>query len=195
MNSLWVSGLWVVAVLVVVLLVVGWRLSWMATRLDRAHSRAERAWSALDVALVRRAHRAQQLAADPRLAPEAALALAAAATAALEPDLAQKDREVRESVLSEALSHSGLAGGEIEQQRAGLARRLHNDAVTTAIGLRRRRTVIWFRLAGHAEEPRSFEMADFLRPTPPYPESSGCTEPPPEPTRVSSVDGEAHANR
>lgn len=203
MSGVWVSGLWlVVALLVVVLLAAGWRLSWMATRLDRAHSRAERTWAALDAALVRRAHRAQELAGDPRLGATTAAELAAAATAALTPDLTPDEREIRESALSGALSRSatlsrvGASGGELEQQRAVLARRLHNDAVTTALGLRRRRTVAWFRLAGHAQEPRSFEMADFTRHSSAHADATPTyEEPSPGVTKVASVSGKSHATR
>ena len=47
-----------------------------------------------------------------------------------------------------------------ERARASLYRRLHNDAVATALLLRRRYTVRILRLAGRSAEPRPFEMAD-----------------------------------
>ena len=43
-----------------------------------------------------------------------------------------------------------------------LARRFHNDAVTDVRRVRRKRVVRWFRLAGHAEMPRTFEIDDEL---------------------------------
>jgi hypothetical protein len=49
---------------------------------------------------------------------------------------------------------------EAECARASICRRLHNDAVATALSLRRRRTVRILKLAGRAIEPRPFEMAD-----------------------------------
>lgn len=158
------TPLGVVALLLVVLLVAGWRLSWLATRVDRAHQRVERAWAALDAALVRRAQRAAELAGSPRLDPASALLLSDAAATALEPDLGPADREQAESDLSHVLQivvPPGVqAGLEAEQERATLGRRLHNDAVATARSLRERRTVRLFRLAGHADPPRTFEMAD-----------------------------------
>lgn len=46
--------------------------------------------------------------------------------------------------------------------RVQLARRFHNDAVTDVRRVRRKRVVRWFRLAGHAEMPRTFEIDDEL---------------------------------
>ena len=54
----------IVSVLVIILLIIGWRLSWLATRVDRANARTESTWAALDAALVRRAQRAAELAPD-----------------------------------------------------------------------------------------------------------------------------------
>ena len=45
-----------------------------------------------------------------------------------------------------------------------LARRFHNDAVTDVRRVRRKRVVRWFRLAGHAELPRTVEIDDELPP-------------------------------
>lgn len=44
--------------------------------------------------------------------------------------------------------------------RVRLARRLYNDAVASALQLRRSRLVRLFRLAGHAPLPRTFEIDD-----------------------------------
>lgn len=106
----------VLAALVVILLAYGWHLTWLASRLDRAHRRVERSWAVLDAALTHRAGLTVG-GADP-------------------------------------------AGLNDAQQQVMVARRIHNDAVAVAQALRRRRTVIVFRLAGHAAEPTSFEMVD-----------------------------------
>ncbi|HET9871884.1 MAG TPA: hypothetical protein VFP89_04715 [Propionibacteriaceae bacterium] len=142
-------------------LTLGWRLSWLATRLDRAHARAERTWAALDAALIRRAHAAVQAAQDPRLDPASALLVLDAALQSLRDDLSQSGRERAESALGHILKVSHVPGVELEQHRAALARRLHNDAVVAARALRRRRGVRLFRLAGHAGEPAAFEIADL----------------------------------
>jgi len=41
-----------------------------------------------------------------------------------------------------------------------LARRFHNDHVTSARALRSRRRVRWFHLAGHAPEPTTVDLDD-----------------------------------
>ena len=155
-----------VGLLIILLLALGWRLSWLATRVDRAHARAERTWAALDAALVRRAQRATELVQSPGVDPATALLVSDAAAAALEPDLDHQEREQAESDLSHVIEvvgptlTTGPDGLVAEQHRASLSRRLHNDAVATARALRRRRVVRTFRLAGHAAEPQPFEMAD-----------------------------------
>lgn len=108
------------AALVVILLAYGWHLTWLASRLDRAHRRVERSWAVLDAALARRVDLA--VGGDP-------------------------------------------VGWDDARQQVMVARRIHNDAVAVAQALRRRRTVIVFRLAGHAAEPTSFEMVDGPLPT------------------------------
>lgn len=144
---------------VTVLLGVGWRLSWLATRLDRAHLRTERTWAALDAALVRRAQRSLAVITDADVDPATALLITDAADRVLTSDLGQHEREHAETVLSQVLRVSLPAAVGPEQQRVQLARRLHNDAVATAHTLRSRRAVRLFRLAGRAAEPMPFEIA------------------------------------
>jgi len=154
------------SLVIIVALIVGWRISWLATRVDRANARAERTWAALDAALVRRAQRALELVLLPEIDPATALLVADAAAAALEPNLSRPERERVESDLSHVLDAVGpmLAATtsrlDSERARASICRRLHNDAVATALSLRRRYTVRILSLAGHAAEPRTFEMAD-----------------------------------
>ena len=82
-------------------------------------------------------------------------------------------REDAESDLSRALRATleelpdgHAARGEATADLAGdcfrvrLARRLYNDAVASALQLRRARLVRLFRLAGHAPLPRTFEIDD-----------------------------------
>ncbi|MET1008087.1 MAG: hypothetical protein ABWX96_21230 [Propionibacteriaceae bacterium] len=157
------TGLLGLAALIIVLLMSGWWLSWIATRLDRAHARVERAWAVLDTALVRRAQQAVEMARQPPVDPATTLLVCDAAGAALELDLTAAEREQAESTLSHVLDLAALSGLEAEQERATLARRLYNDAVTTARTIRQRPVVRIFRLAGFAAEPRPFEMADDQR--------------------------------
>jgi hypothetical protein len=148
-----------IGMVVIVLLASGWRLSWLATRLDRAHTRVERRWAALDAGLVRRAQAALEAARVADIDPASSLLVCDAAAAALVADLDPAAREQAESDLSRVLALVPLDGVTTYSERVELAHRLHNDAVSTALALRRRRSVTLFRLAGHAAEPRAFEMA------------------------------------
>ena len=150
----------VVAVVLAVMLITGRCLSWLATRVDRADTRTERTWAALDAALVRRARRALDTATAPGVDPATALLVADAAATALVVGLDPADRERAESGLSQVLQGVALPGIEREHARAALARRLHNEAVVSARTLRSRRAVRLFGLAGRAAAPRGFEMAE-----------------------------------
>lgn len=168
----------VVAVLAV-LMVMGWYLTYSATRLDRLHARLEGARSALDAQLVRRASVALQIAGSGRLDPATSLLLADAAHEAREVDGSdQTSREVAESDLTGALQAAFAepsVAGDLRQDPVGrellhelsaaglrvqLARRFLNDVVRAARVVRRKRVVRYLRLAGHAEWPATFEMSD-----------------------------------
>jgi len=186
---------WVV-VAVAVLLGVAWYLSYSAARLDRLHTRAEGALSALDAQLVRRAEATLELANSGAVDPASALMLAGAASEsleahnerALEDDLLDGQsfgaREVLESDLTEALQAAqtadvvadlradgadGLGASALQRVEAAgvrvqLARRFLNDAVTDVRRVRRKPLVRLFRLAGHADLPRTVEFDDELPP-------------------------------
>jgi phosphatidylinositol alpha-mannosyltransferase len=138
----------------------------VTTRVDRAEARAERTWAALDAALVQRAQRAIELITSPGIDPVTALLVTDAAAAALEPNLSRRDRERAESDLShvldavDALLSSSPDRLDLERERASISRRLHNDAVATALSLRRRYTARTQRTADSAAAPRPFEMVD-----------------------------------
>ena len=84
------------------------------------------------------------------------------------------DREAAESDLSRALratlnalpdDHPARAEGHLDglaavAHRVVLARRFHNDAVSHASAVRRKRLVRWARLAGSAPAPRTVEIDD-----------------------------------
>ena len=154
------------ALTIIVVVVLVWRITWLATRVQRATTRAERTWSVLDAALVGRAQRAAELVMAPGIDPATALLVVDAAAAALEPDLCHGERERTESDLSYVLDSvdpmlpAGPSELARERARASLYRRLHNDAVATALSLRRRHTVRILRLARRSVDPRPFEMAD-----------------------------------
>jgi hypothetical protein len=160
----------------VAIVAIGLYLSWTAGRLDRLHARIDAARAALDAQLLRRASVAQELATSGVLDPAASMVLFQSAHAARQAE--DEQREVAESELSQALravfaepdtvtAVREVPGGpqtvgELTQsvRRVPMARRFHNDSVRAARALRRHRAVRWFRLAGHAPFPASFEMDD-----------------------------------
>lgn len=163
-------------VALVALVAIGLYLSWTAGRLDRLHARIDAARAALDAQLLRRASVAQELATSGVLDPAASMVLYEAAHAAR---LAEEEqREVAESELSQALRAIFSDARQVEAvreepggedavrelaeavRRVPMARRFLGDAVRAARALRRHRKVRWFRLAGHAPLPMTFEMDD-----------------------------------
>jgi hypothetical protein len=173
-----VSG-WV-PVVVGAVLVLGWYLSFSASRLDRLHHRVESTRAALDGQLTRRAAAALELA--HLLDPATALLLTDASTQALTageerpaavPALEEVENDLTRALQAafgdsadvRALRGDPLAGESLDLLtqacvRVQLARRFHNDAVAAAQRMRRKRVVRWFRLAGHAEWPQMVEMDD-----------------------------------
>lgn len=164
---------------VAILILVGWYLTFSATRLDRLHARTEGARNALDTQLVRRASVALQLASSGRLDPATSLLLAGSAEEALlAQGLDHPAREQLESDLTAALEaafadtehvaelRSDLVGRELVHElqsaclRVQLARRFLNDVVRSTRVVRRKRVVRYLRLAGHAPWPQTFEMSD-----------------------------------
>ena len=93
---------WTIIVLAVLAVVLwGFYVSWRASRLDRLHNRTEAARTALDLALVRRASAAAELASSGQLDPATSLLLADAVRRARQADPAERD--LAESDLTRAL--------------------------------------------------------------------------------------------
>lgn len=176
-----------VTLVVIVVVALGWYLSYTAARLDRLHTRVEGTFAALDAQLIRRAEAALELANTGVLDPAASLFLAGAASDCLDQSVGaledalhtQGQRELVESDLTEALrlvltpevvqevGPEGVAPESVERldaahRRAQLARRFHNDAVTDVTRVRRKPSVRLFRLAGHADLPRTVDLDDEL---------------------------------
>lgn len=167
--------MWVILT-VAVLAAIGVYLSWTAGRIDRLHYRIEGARAALDAQLYRRAGIALEIATSRMLDPATALLVADAARRAR--DAAPEDREVAESDFTKALLavfnepadvRAFSAGADARElldelgavtRRVEMARRFHNDTVAFTRALRSRRRVRWFKLAGYAAIPETFEMVD-----------------------------------
>ena len=156
----------------VVGVVIGAALTWFAilamtraTRMDRLNIRVDLTGAALFAALERRAVVARAIAAaDPDSPVSATLTEAADAAESA----TRGDREAAENRLSTVLAQTDPARrtaamtAELAdaQTRVAMARRFHNDAVRDARALGGRRMVRWLRLAGHAERPEYFEIAE-----------------------------------
>lgn len=162
------TGVAVAVAAVLALLLVGVYLSWTAGRLDRMHARVDASWAALDAQLARRAAAARALV--PLLPPEPAELLDTAAHASLE--AGEAGREEVENDLSRvvrmvlpALPRSAAVEElEAATARVGLARTLHNAAVTDTRALRRRRVPRLLHLAGRRAVPDFFEIDDTATP-------------------------------
>lgn len=167
---------WLLVAAVVLVSAALWA-NWTASRLDRLHHQVETARAALDGQLVRRSAVALEVASSGLLDPASSVLLADAAHQARA--VPEEDRELAESALSAALravlgdaeSRTGLADEEpagrelldeldTASRRVVLARTFHNDAVTAALRVRRKRLVRWLRLAGNAAMPEYFEIDD-----------------------------------
>jgi hypothetical protein len=119
---------WAVVV-VALLLGVAWYLSYSAARLDRLHTRAEGALSALDAQLVRRAEATLELANSGALDPATALMLAGAASESLE---AHNERALEHDLLD------GLSFGEREGIESDLTEALQAALTPEAVAEVRR---------------------------------------------------------
>ncbi|HEU0316584.1 MAG TPA: hypothetical protein VFR49_04595, partial [Solirubrobacteraceae bacterium] len=101
---------WTIIVLAILALVLwSFYISWRASRLDRLHNRVESARTALDLALVRRASAAADLASSGLLDPATSLLLADAVRRASKASPAERD--LAESDLTSALRATLLEPG------------------------------------------------------------------------------------
>jgi len=168
--------------LTLALLVTGfiiWRLSALASRLDRLHHRIELARATLDAQLLRRARAAEAVASSGLIDPVSGIVLARAASNCRNADPqdpvglsvveSELSRDLREVFADPSAVGDLRASPEGEEligdlsaacNQVALSRRFLNDGVQAALLLRRGRLVRWFRLAGRAPRPEMFEMDD-----------------------------------
>jgi hypothetical protein len=170
---------WTIIVLVVLALVLwSFYVSWRASRLDRLHNRVEAARTALDLALVRRAAAASELASSGLLDPATSLLLVDAVRRARQAE--QAERDLAESDLTRALRATlgdpdfrkeiiGDDGAaelvtevEAAAQQVFIARKFYNDVAGRTIDARRRPLPRVLRLYGSAQQPVFFDMDDAL---------------------------------
>jgi hypothetical protein len=179
---------WTIIVLALLAIVLwSFYVSWRASRLDRLHNRVEAARTALDLALVRRASAASELASSGLLDPAASLLLGDAVRRARQADSAERD--LAESDLTRALratlgdpvfrkelagegdaDHEAASQGTAElvaeveaaAQQVFIARKFYNDLAGRTVYARRRPLARAMRLAGSAPLPRFFDMDDSI---------------------------------
>jgi cell division protein FtsB len=147
-----------------------WYLSYSATRLDRLHHRVETSWANLDGLLQRRAAIAIEIARSDISDPASSLLLTFAAHQAR--DASIRDRSQAETGLTGALGilieSSTSISGPIEQdlirelkeltEKIKMAVSIHVDAVTRTQMVRKKWFMRFFRLAGNAPEPVTYEF-------------------------------------
>jgi hypothetical protein len=147
-----------------------WYLSYSATRLDRLHHRVETSWANLDGLLQRRAAIAIEIARSEISDPASSLLLTFAAHQAREASV--RDRSQAETGLTGALGilieSSTSNSGPIEQdlirelkeltEKIKMAIAMHVDAVTRTQMIRKKWFMRFFRLAGNAPEPVTYEF-------------------------------------
>jgi len=147
-----------------------WYLSYSATRLDRLHHRVETSWANLDGLLQRRAAIAIEIARSDISDPASSLLRTFAAHQAREASV--RDRSQAETGLTGALGilieSSTSISGPIEQdlirelkeltEKIKMAISMHVDAVTRTQMIRKKWFMRFFRLAGNAPEPVTYEF-------------------------------------
>ncbi|MCX6444386.1 MAG: hypothetical protein NTY85_02480 [Actinobacteria bacterium] len=150
--------------------ILGWYLSFLATRLDRLHGRVETSWANLDGLLQRRAAIAIEIARSEIADPASALLLTFTAHQAREASV--RDRSQAESGLTGALGilleNAESISSPIELSlvqeldeltaKIKVAIAMHIEAVTRTQMVRKKFLIRVFRLAGHAPEPMIYEF-------------------------------------
>jgi hypothetical protein len=178
---------WLLSLAVLVAVAAAAWLWSTASRLDRMHHRIDLSRSSLDTALARRSAVALELGASGWLDPARGLLLLDSAHAAREAP--PEDQLQAESELSQTLRAVFADPAEVRRGRqlpgvgdllealardahqVAVARRIHDDLVTSSRRLRETRRVRLLHLAGRAPLPRVVELDDeppHALPLPPF---------------------------
>lgn len=152
--------MWLVVTVVVLVVAVATYLTWVATRVDRLHARANAAYSALDAHSIRRAAAAAGL--GDRFALTDVQAAAKSVLAASPDDRVPAENDLT-ARLRTAVATSTLDGAEVDSvvatsRRLGLARQVHTDLVRDARAVRRHPLVRLFGFARKYPAPGFFDM-------------------------------------
>ncbi len=154
------------------IVIIGWYLSFLASRLDRLHHRVETSWATLDSLLQQRAALAQQIVAESNLDPATAYLISTSAISARKANIIE--RSAAESVLSESLKlvQNSAQGNSLElpsellvelsdiTNKVKMAINIHLEAVNATRNVRSKIFIRLFRLAGKAPLPVRYEFED-----------------------------------
>lgn len=154
------------------IVIIGWYLSFLASRLDRLHHRVETSWATLDSLLQQRAALAQQIVAESNLDPATAYLISTSAISARNANIIE--RSAAESVLSEALKlvQNSAQDNSLElpsellvelsdiTNKVKMAINIHLEAVNATRNVRSKIFIRLFRLAGKAPLPVRYEFED-----------------------------------
>jgi hypothetical protein len=158
--------------ILLLIVLIGWYLSFSASRLDRLHHRVETSWATLDSLLQKRAALAQEIVAESNLDPATAYLISTSATAARDANILE--RSAAESVLSEALKlvQNAALDNSLElpsellvelsdlTRKVKLAINIHLEAVNATRNVRSQLIIRLFRLAGKAPLPVRYAFED-----------------------------------
>ncbi len=154
------------------IVIIGWYLSFLASRLDRLHHRVETSWATLDSFLQQRAALAQQIVAESNLDPATAYLISTSAISARKANIIE--RSAAESVLSESLKlvQNSAQDNSLElpsellvelsdiTSKVKMAINIHLEAVNATRNVRSKIFIRLFRLAGKAPLPVRYEFED-----------------------------------
>ena len=154
------------------IVIIGWYLSFLASRLDRLHHRVETSWATLDSLLQQRAALAQQIVAESNLDPATAYLISTSAISARKANIIE--RSAAESVLSESLKlvQNSAQDNSLElpseilvelsdiTNKVKMAINIHLEAVNATRNVRSKIFIRLFRLAGKAPLPVRYEFED-----------------------------------
>ena len=158
--------------ILLLIVLIGWYLSFSASRLDRLHHRVETSWATLDSLLQKRAALAQEIVAESNLDPATSYLISTSATAARDANIIE--RSAAESVLSEALKlvQNAALNNSLElpsellvelsdlTSKVKLAINIHLEAVNATRNVRSQLIIRLFRLAGKAPLPVRYAFED-----------------------------------
>ena len=154
------------------IVIIGWYLSFLASRLDRLHHRVETSWATLDSLLQQRAALAQQIVTESNLDPATAYLISTSAISARKANIIE--RSAAESVLSESLKlvQNSAQDNSLElpsellvelsdiTNKVKMAINIHLEAVNATRNVRSKIFIRLFRLAGKAPLPVRYEFED-----------------------------------